>query len=250
MASHLDRILEQRQRRVSNRQQAANWVASVFFHGALAAAIWFVPEILAKPPEPFNYVPVMVYPPSILGVQETPTPVLPEPEPEPEPEPPPPEPEPEPEPLADAAMVLAKKEPEVKKPAPPPPKAPPPAPAPVTPPPKREGSPFGKSLGSATSNTRLGAEDPNFTYGYYLDRVVAKISGNWVRPPVGSTVIQAILYFRIQRDGTITELRIKETSGSETFDRSAERAVASSSPLPLLPKGYKRDSLGINLIVR
>jgi TonB family protein len=105
-------------------------------------------------------------------------------------------------------------------------------------------------MGSATSNARVGAEDPNFTYGYYLDRVVAVISNNWVRPPVGGDIEEALLYFRIQRDGTLTDLRIVEPSGSEVFDQAAYRAVESSSPLPPLPKSYKRDFLGINLIVQ
>ena len=74
----------------------------------------------------------------------------------------------------------------------------------MTPPPKRQGSPFGSPLGAQTSNARLGVEDPNFTYGYYLDRVVAVISGNWVRPPVGGDIREAVLYFRIQRDGAVT----------------------------------------------
>ena len=134
-----------------------------------------------------------------------------------------------------------------KAPPPPPPRSAPPAPA--TPPPKRQGSPFGSSLGASTSKARVGVEDPNFTYGWYLDRVAAMISDNWVRPPIGD-VEQAILYFRIRRDGVITDLKIAETSGSGSFDEAALRAVQASSPLPPLPRSYQRESLGINLIVR
>ena len=252
MLKTVDTILEQRRLRAGSKQGVGSWVCSLAFHAGVAAAVWFVPELLAKPPAEFEYVPVMVVSPAVLGIEEPapPVPRTPTPEPPP-PEPPPPEPEPEPEPADEEAMVLAREEkkPEVKKP-PPPQRPPPPAPAPVTPPPKRQGSPFGSSLGAQTSKARLGAEDPNFTYGYYLDRVVASISGNWVRPPVGADVEQAVLYFRIQRDGTITDLRIATPSGSEPFDVAAYRAVEASSPLPPLPKGYQRDFLGINLIVR
>lgn len=248
MLKTVDKILDQRLRRVGRKQSAASWVYSILFHGGLAAAVWFVPELLAKPPAQLEYVPVMVVSPAVLGIEEPAPVVPPTPEPTP-PEPTPREPEPEPEP-DDDAMVLKREEekkPEVKKP--PPPAATPP-PAPLTPPPKRQGSPFGSSLGAQTSKARLGAEDPNFTYGYYLDRVVAVISGNWVRPPVGAEVKEAVLYFRIQRDGTIGDLRIATPSGSERFDQAAYRAVEASSPLPPLPKGYRRDYLGINLIVR
>lgn len=246
---NVDRILDQRRHRGASRP-AASWLWSAVLHIVVAAGAWFVPGLFAEPRTPIEYVPVTIFSPAILGAEETPPPPPPKPPP-PKPEAPPPEPEPEPKPIDEDTMVLVdKKKPETPAPPPPPPQqqAPPP-PAPVKPPPKRTGSPFGSALGSSTSSARVGVEDPNFTYGYYLDRVVAAINANWVRPPVGD-VEQAVLYFRIQRDGTITELRIAEPSGSETFDRAAFRAVESSSPLPPLPSGYKRPSLGINLIVK
>jgi len=258
MANPLDQILERRRRRLTRAQQARYLLFSVVFHLAVAAGVWFVPDLLARPPQRPEYVSVMVVTPQILGIEE-PTPASPPPpETEPEPAPPPPPPpepesEPESEPEPSEVPVLPQEEPRREpEPSPPPTRAtpPPPEPAPVTPPPKRRGSPFGSSMGSATSNARVGAEDPNFTYGYYLDRVVAVISNNWVRPPVGSDVEDALLYFRIQRDGALTDLRIVEPSGSEVFDQAAYRAVESSSPLPPLPKSYKRDFLGINLIVQ
>ena len=54
----------------------------------------------------------------------------------------------------------------------------------------------------------------------------------------------------VTRDGTISELKLVETSGSRLFDEAALRAVQSSSPLPPLPKGYVKDSLGIHLLVK
>jgi TonB family protein len=79
--------------------------------------------------------------------------------------------------------------------------------------------------------------------------MLALISTNWVRPPVGSGV-EAIVYYRIQRDGRVTELRIVHSSGINSFDLAVLRAVQSSSPLPPLPRGFKDGSLGVNLIVR
>ncbi len=79
--------------------------------------------------------------------------------------------------------------------------------------------------------------------------MLALISTNWVRPPVGSGV-EATVYYRIQRDGRVTELRIVRSSGINSFDLAALRAVQSSSPLPPLPRGFKDGSLGVNLIVR
>lgn len=241
---NVEHILDQRLRRAAASKPAASWLWSALLHAVAVIALAFVPGLFAEPPAPIEYVPVSIFSPAVLGIEEPPPP----PPPEPPPQPQEPEPRPEPEPIEEDTMILAKEEQQVEKQKPPPRRPPPPPPA-AKPPPKRTGSPFGAALGASTSNARVGVEDPNFTYGYYLDRVVAVISGNWVRPPVGD-VEQAVLYFRIQRDGTISELRLAEPSGSETFDRAAFRAVESSSPLPPLPSGYKRPSLGINLIVK
>ena len=113
---------------------------------------------------------------------------------------------------------------------------------------RRRGSPFGNPVGASTAKATLGVEDPNFTYGYYLDRVVAIISEHWTRPPIGVT--DTILHFRILSDGTVIDLEIRRSSGDGSFDQAAKRAVEAAAPLPPLPKGYKRDYLGINLIVK
>ena len=243
MAKNVDSILDQRSHRLTRKERTRPWLASFLFHALLSVAFWVMPELLAKPPAEIEYVPVMVVSPAMLGISEPPPPPPP---PEPEPDSPREGPPPALEPIEEDTMVLPSEEEKAERPPPPPP---PPQPESVEPPPKRSGSPFGAALGASTEKARVGVEDPNFTYGYYLNRVVSAISANWVRPPVGG-VEQAMLNFRIQRDGTITALRVAETSGSEIFDLAAFRAVEASSPLPPLPKGYKEPSLGINLIVR
>ncbi len=246
MPLNLDQLLSERARRATSGSYSILY--SLLFHGVMAAAAWFVPELLAKPPEHDPYFTVVVVPPQALGIEEPPpTPARVEP---PTPEPPPPEPpppEPEPEPIPEDVPVIVEKKKKVEKKRPPAKKKPAP-PKVVEPPPKRIGSPFGNPLGASTNQATLGVEDPNFTYGYYLDRVVAVINSNWVRPPMGN--LEARLHFRIQRDGTIVDLRIVTPSTSDQFDDAAIRAVNTSSPLPPLPKGYAQDDLGINLIVK
>ena len=249
MAPTVDLLLEKRAHRESLGRQSYCFLYSLLFHAAVFAAVWFVPKLFAKPPEKIESISVIVVPPQLLGDPEPPPPPPPRRQPPP-PEPPPPEPPPpEPEPIPEDVPVLVKEKKVEKKPPPPPPPRPRPKPKPkIEPPPKRVGSPFGKSLGASTNTATLGVEDPNFTYGYYLDRVVAAISASWVRPPMGN--LETRLRFRIRRDGAIDELRLVESSTSTEFDAAALRAVEASSPLPPLPKGYKRDDLGINLIVR
>jgi protein TonB len=62
--------------------------------------------------------------------------------------------------------------------------------------------------------------------------------------------VRAIIGFRIQKDGSISELRVAESSGYNAFDLAALRAVQNASPFPPLPRAYRHDSLGVNLIVR
>jgi TonB family protein len=206
-------------------------VAALALHLLAPVAIWLVPRWLAPPPPPREYVSIQIVPAAKLGVEKPPPqPKAPELLPVPKPKP--------------AAPVLPKP---AKKPAPKPAK-PKPEPQPETPP-QTAGSPNGKVGGLALGAPSATLDNPDFTYGYYVDQMLAQISRNWTRPPVGSG-IQAVLHYRILRDGSIVDAEIVESSGVASFDLAALRAVESSSPLPPLPRGFREDSLGVNLIVR
>jgi TonB family protein len=113
----------------------------------------------------------------------------------------------------------------------------------------RRGAATGSPLGTTAFGSKIaGLDNPDFTYGYYLDRLLSLIDANWVRPSMGSGV-RAIVSFRIQRDGTLGELKITESSGYNSFDLAALRAVQNASPFPPLPRPYRGDDLGVNLIV-
>ncbi|HEX6178020.1 MAG TPA: energy transducer TonB, partial [Thermoanaerobaculia bacterium] len=75
-----------------------------------------------------------------------------------------------------------------------------------------------------------------------------KIGQRWLRPQSGDA--RAIVYFRIERDGTIRDAAVTTASGSGTFDRAALRAVLEASPLPPLPFGYSGHYLGVHLTFR
>lgn len=266
MSTAVDRVLDQRKGRIGAGQRRGIFIFSLSLHLALTALVVLWPSFFKKPPRKLEYIAVTVVPPRALGEEapparrptpkkEEPAPAPPAPVPKKEPELPKPEPK-KPEPKNDPKPVVKNPETAPPPPAKEAPKTPnPPAataatdalPAAV---PKRQGSPFGNPLGASTQQATLGVEDPNFTYGYYLDRIVGVISANWTRPAVDPEIKQALLFFRITRDGTITELKLVETSGSKIFDDAALRAVQSSSPLPPLPKGYAKDSLGIHLLVK
>jgi len=93
--------------------------------------------------------------------------------------------------------------------------------------------------------------ESSFPYNWYLQTVRDKISSNWfeslVDPGVSGT-FQVAVYFRIFKDGSISTVDIRESSGIKTLDQSAVRAIMRSANFPPLPDGYDESYLGIILI--
>jgi TonB family protein len=102
------------------------------------------------------------------------------------------------------------------------------------------GSGYGDSLGLS-----------NFPYTYYLQIITDKVSANWftslVDPGVSGN-FQTVIYFKIQKDGQISDLKVEEKSGVDPLDLSALRAVRASAPFPPLPRDYEDPYLAIHLI--
>ena len=91
-----------------------------------------------------------------------------------------------------------------------------------------------------------GLEGGNFPYTVYIDRMTTRIGSNWFRPQVPGELVTRV-YFVIERDGKLRDVRIEQSSGNRTFDRAAYRAVLESSPLPPLPMQYSGSFLGVHL---
>jgi len=90
----------------------------------------------------------------------------------------------------------------------------------------------------------------NFPYMYYIMEIQSKIQSNWFQAlvdPGASGNFHVDVYFRIFKDGSISKVEIKESSGLMTLDQSAVRAVMQSAKFPPLPPGYDEEYLGIYL---
>ena len=276
-------VLAERARRTGRQAEARSLLAALALHGLLLAAALLAPRLTPRP-EPLEFVPVQIIPAQALGVRRPapprrktpPAPPAEEtPAPEPEPAAAPPKPEP-----ADDVPVLpdpdSKKKKEETRPKPATPAA---TPAPSRPAPDpgetsregsgkteegtsgtapgetgdqlgRRGGPRGNPLGTTAFGSEVGSLDnPDFTFGYYLDRMLSLIDAQWARPGMGSGV-KAVIFFRIHRDGSMTDLRVEQSSGYNSFDLAALRAVQNAAPFPPLPRAYKHQDLGVNLIVR
>jgi len=75
----------------------------------------------------------------------------------------------------------------------------------------------------------------------YVEAVRRRISGNWLQSTVDPSVRWAprvVMTFKILRDGTITNIERSRSSGIESVDRSALRALLDSNPLAPLPPEY------------
>jgi protein TonB len=238
-------------------------VFAVALHVAVALAAFLGPRLLHREKPPVRYVSVQVIPLQALG-EETPreTPTRRQEEPPPPPPPPPPEIpekiEPPPPPPPDPELPTLPPERPRRQPDPvpvaPPPSPPPPEPQPVRPERVPTAPPQGSERGTTGGTAAFGAaiaglDNPDFTYSYYIDRMLALIRAQWTRPPVGPEV-EGVVFFRILRNGQVEALEVVTTSGFESFDRSALRAVANAAPFPPLPAGYRHDNLGVRLILR
>lgn len=86
----------------------------------------------------------------------------------------------------------------------------------------------------------------NFEFAYYLQQVRMLIARNWTPQPGLPAGTRAEVYFRVARDGSITEPVVERTSGNEFFDQSARRAVLVTGHMPPLPLGWAGSDLGIH----
>ncbi len=115
----------------------------------------------------------------------------------------------------------------------------------------RIGTGNGSGGGFGPGGPGLGGGLGNFPYTYYLNIITEKVSANWftslVDPGVSGS-FQTVVYFRIQRDGQIAELKVEQASGVTALDLSAMRAIRASAPFPPLPRDYQDNYLVIHLM--
>lgn len=211
--------------------------------------------LAARRVEPIEYMAVQLMPAQALGSPDAPLDAQPDSRPqaplsEPEPEPEPALPEPEPERVPAPALDPQPRESEPPRPSPREEAA-----RPRESEPRESGARFGSATGSATSSSAFGGaevagfDNPDFVYGYYTDRMLGMIQAQWLRPALGGGV-EATVHFIVHRDGSISGLRIRASSGYSQFDLAGLRAIQSAAPFPPLPQSYPHRTLGVNLIFR
>ncbi len=87
-----------------------------------------------------------------------------------------------------------------------------------------------------------------FPYPEYLRNIVSQVYRRWHRPP-GNVSLRAEVIFFIRRDGSMTNLRFTQRSGSFSFDLEAQGAIEAASNAEAfgpLPAGFPSDVLAVN----
>ena len=247
------RILHDRSRLLRLAHRRTSIFGSIGLHALIVVAVFVVPALMAKTraPKVIEYVEVFAMPAAALQPAPTPRPRRAAPQPTPAPR----EPEPEPEPVSTPppdipTLPTEKPKPPAPEPEPRPTTAPEPSATETEPDDGRERSRLpAASTGTSTNSATVTLDDPDFVYSYYLDQLLQRIREHYRRPDVREG-IEMVATFRISTDGTVTDLAVLTSSGAPALDRAGIRAIRSASPLLPLPRGYKKPSLGVELIVR
>jgi len=96
-------------------------------------------------------------------------------------------------------------------------------------------------IGIGGEGVRLDVKE--FPFSYYKALMHSRVQANWDPPyRVSQKVISrtAIVYFKVQRNGSITNILLGKSSGDQLFDQAALRAVTLANPLAPLPYDFPK----------
>src|SRR5690348_8112341 len=103
---------------------------------------------------------------------------------------------------------------------------------------------------SGEAGFAIGQQDFGERYGWYVQAVKSRVSNNWLLSMISPSLQSAprvYVDFDINRDGSITNAQVKQSSGIPEVDRSALRAVLASSPLAPLPADYSGSKVSVEV---
>lgn len=225
---------------------ATGAVFTVLVHGA--AALFVLGAV--RPPEsspPVYAIELVAAPLPSPNRRVAPEALPPAAEPEPEPAAPVEAPEPEP---AEESVPVDKPEPK-----PEPPRERPPVTTPAEP--QRDPSPPtsvpetpapGETPSTGRDATTVKTPGLDFPFPEYLRNVANQIYRRWRRPG-GNVRLRAEIFFLIHRDGSVTDVRFVQRSGSFSYDLEAQGAIeaaGNAKAFGVLPDGWTNDVLPIS----
>jgi len=102
-------------------------------------------------------------------------------------------------------------------------------------------------IGNLTGAMQIRVEGETLPYAYYLAIIQRKIASYWDPPGGLDRGVEAVVWFRIEKDGRVATNYVEEPSGITFFDTAALRALQRALPMPPLPAEYPGDHLIIHL---
>jgi TonB family protein len=122
-------------------------------------------------------------------------------------------------------------------------------PSPPGPPGAGGGVPQGTSPapGQGAVSASIGGGDSSL--GWYGAAVKAALEAAWQKPFLedAAGTASVVVSFDIARDGATRNIRIVQSSGIPSLDRSAQRAVMEASPLPAVPPTWTEDTVPVTM---
>lgn len=98
---------------------------------------------------------------------------------------------------------------------------------------------------------RLGAPSAlGAQFGWYEQLLSQKVDQHWHTDDVDPSLKSAptvVVNFDIERDGSVRNLTVMQSSGYPTLDFSARRAVEEAAPFRALPDGFKKNSASVEI---
>lgn len=95
--------------------------------------------------------------------------------------------------------------------------------------------------------TEIAVSNPDFQYDWYLSHIADKVERYW-QPPrgiPGDGNLAAVVFFRILKNGQISDIELEKSTRNETLDRLALRSVKRAAPFPKLPPRFLQGVLEV-----
>jgi len=84
-------------------------------------------------------------------------------------------------------------------------------------------------------------------FGWYAERIEAQVGQHWQTAGLNPRAHGASVMFTIHRDGSVTGVRLSQSSGDQGMDLSAQRAIFDAQPFPPLPPLFPKSDATVEL---
>jgi protein TonB len=103
-----------------------------------------------------------------------------------------------------------------------------------------------QTQGFTSGQTTVGDGNFGSLFSYYVRAINNKMASSWYKPEVDPHTprgARAFIEFMIHRDGSVSHIKLDQSSGSSTLDRSCLRAAQRVDTFGPLPSGYNQSSV-------